>query len=253
MIRDPGPYSSRYSSKGSLLTEAGNIIDGLSEGFSIEEVRRQSLDGTILPQPTFASRRKIWRDLHYRLLSHEPLWVEDSLKEARRRGSQSPEFVSLIYLHYALRDRLTYDFVTTIIWDKWQNGQTEINREDMLSLLDNASREQPQIHRWAESTRLKLAGSILTALRDFGILAGAQRKRIVRPVLPLSTAEHLLRILISEDVRGRQVLEDFTWRLFLCTQEDVANVLGRLDQEKRIQFERTESIAVLQTPDAWNQ
>ena len=253
MIRDLGPYSSRYSSKGSLLTEAWAVIHSLSEDFTIEEVREKALDGTILHQVTHTSRRKIWRDLHYRMLSHRTPWVEGALKHAREKGLQTPEFVSLIYLHYTLRDHLTYDIVTNVIWNKWQNGQTGINRDDVLSFLDNASDVQPQIHRWAESTRLKLGGNILTALRDFGVLDGSQKKRIVRPLLPLFTAEHLLRILISEGIRGREVLEHTAWRLFLCAQEDVANVLARLDQEKRIQFERTGNIIVLQTPENWKQ
>lgn len=253
IIRDLGPYSSRYSSKGSLLTEAGNVIHSLSKGFSIEEVRKQAVDGTILQQRTLASRQRVWRLLHYRLLAHRTPWVENALKHAREKGLHSPEFVSLIYFHYALRDHLTYDVVTNLIWNKWQKGQTEINREDVLSLLDDEFCVQPQINRWAESTRVKLAASILTGLRDFGVLEGSQKKRIVRPTLPLSTAEHLLRILISEDIQGREVLEHSTWRLFLCTQEDVANVLVRLDQAKLIQFERTGDIIVLHTPEDWKE
>jgi len=253
IIRDLGPYSSRYSSKGSLLTEAGNVIHSLSKGFTIEEVRKQALDGTILRQRTHTSRKKIWRDLHYRLLAHRTPWLENALKYARKKGLHSPEFVSIVYLHYALRDHLTYDVVTNVIWNKWQNGQTEINREDVLSLLDDAFCIQPQINRWAESTRVKLAASILTALRDFGVLDGSQKKRIVRPVFPIFAAENLLRILISEDIQGREVLEHSTWRLFLCTQEDVANMLVRLDQAKRIQFERTGEIIVLHTPEDWKE
>jgi hypothetical protein len=189
--------------------------------------------------------------LHYRLFTHRIDWIIESLKQAKEKGSRSPEFVSLVYLNYALRDHLTYDIITGLIWNRWRNNQLEIDREDILSLLDEASEVQPQIHRWAESSRLKLASNILTALRDFGILEGAHRKRIVRPILPLFTAKQLLRILTSEGLRGGEVLEHFTWRLFLCSEEDVADILARLSQAGRINFERVGNTVVLKTPNSW--
>lgn len=251
-LRDREPYSTRYTSKGALLAEAAHVIGALTSGMSVEQVREQTLDGSLLHQYTRASRQKIWRDLHYRLLTHRIDWVIEGLKQADANGSRSPEFVSLVYLYYALRDRLTYDIVTGLIWTRWTNNQLQIRREDILSLLDEASGAQRQIRRWAESSRLKLASSILTALRDFGILEGSLKKRIVRPVLPLSSAEQLLRILTSEGVRGRKVLQDSTWRLFLCSEEeDVADVLARLAQEGRIDFERAGNTVVLLTPELW--
>ena len=71
-----------------------------------------------------------------------------------------------------------------------------------------------------------LATSILTALHDFGLLNGTQKKNIVRPLLPLSTAEHLLHILIGEGLRGSEVLSDSTRRLFLLSPDDVAHILS---------------------------
>ena len=251
VLRDLGPYSSRYTSKGSLLAEAGIVINGLFKGMTIEEARERSLDGSLLNQRTHASRLKIWKDLHYRLFTHRIDWMIEGLKEARAKGSQSPEFVSMVYINYALRDHLTYDIVTGLIWNRWQQNQLEINREDILSLLDEVGEVQHQVYRWAESSRLKLASNILTSLRDFGILEGAQRKRIVRPILPLFTAEHLLRILTSEGFRGGEVLKHFTWRLFLCSEEDVASILASLSQVNRINFEKVGNTVVLHTPDSW--
>lgn len=253
ILRDLGQYSTRYTSKGALLTEAGLIIDSLLEKMTIEEVRKRAFDGTILGQRTRTSRQKIWRDLHYRLFTHRIEWVIKGLKEAKAKGFRSPEFVSMIYLFYALRDHLTYDIVTNLIWNRWSNKQREISREDILSMLDEACDAQPRIQRWAESSRLKLASNILTALRDFGVLEGSRKKRIVQPVLPLFTAEQILRVLITEGFRGREVLEHATWRLFLCSEEDVADVLARLAQTKRVKFERTGNIIVLQTPESWKE
>ncbi|NQU74742.1 MAG: DUF1819 family protein, partial [Planctomycetes bacterium] len=128
-----------------------------------------------------------------------------------------------------------------------------VSRNDVLDLLDQSSADEPQVQRWAEVSRRKLANSILTALRDFGLLNGTRDKALVRPPLPLSTARHLLRILTVEGRRGRQVIEDRTWRLFMCGEQDVADSLARLSRDGDIHFEKVGMTVVLQTPPEWKE
>jgi hypothetical protein len=157
----------------------------------------------------------------------------------------------LLYLHFALRDHLTYDFVTSVVWSRWNDQIMRVSKEDIIFLLDQASETQQQINQWTEQSRVKLSRSILAALRDFGLLEGKREKRIVKPALPLSTARHLLRILIAEGIRGIDILRDNTWKLFLYQEHEVADALARLAQERVIRFERTGSTIVLQTPPEW--
>lgn len=250
-LRDIGLYSSRNTSKGALLEETARIIAALSSALSLVQVREQALDGRLLHQRARDTRKRIWRLVHYRLLAHKIEWIISDIKKAREAGHQSPEFVTLVYLHYALRDHLTFDFITQLIWNRRQSNQLAISREDLISFLDNADEDLLRTQRWTESTRNRLAASILTALRDFGLLKGTQKKKIVHPLLPLSTAEHLLRILTGEGLRGSQVLSDSTWRLFLLSSDDVAHVLSQLAQARRIHFERAGSTVMIETPAEW--
>lgn len=252
VFRDQGPYSTRNSSKGALIPEAGKMVEAIRVGVSIYDLRLKALDGFLFTQKSRNARERIWDALHHRYLVSKPEWVLSDLCAAHAKGLQSREFVSLLYLHYALRDHLTYDFVTEILWDRWGHRQLAVSREDVLFLLDQASKNQPQIRRWSENTRIKLAGSTLTALRDFGLLQGTQKKTLIQPVLTLATAEHLLRILTVEGVRGADVLSNATWRLFFCRVEEVAHVLSRLAQNQRIRFERVGNTVVLETPEEWN-
>ena len=141
--------------------------------------------------------------------------------------------------------------VTGPLWARWCEGQRNVDRDDLLAFFDQAAEDQPQIARWTEPTRKRLAGDILSCLRDLGLLEGTQRKRIIRPQLPLSTAEHLLRVLVAEGKRGAEILTEPTWRIFLCTPGDVADVLTRLSHTRRIGFERSGSHVVLHIPEAW--
>ncbi len=250
-FRDCGTYSASNSSKGALIDEASRVLNALGEGRSLDEVREEVLTGSLLIQRSRANRKRIWALIRKRYLFSDSGWLQARLIEAAGCGSQSDEFLSLLYLLYALRDQLTFDFMTQSVWDRTFEQSTTVSRNDVLDLLTRASAAQPQIDRWSESTRIKLAGSILTALRDFGVLEGKQKKSIGRPPLPDLTAEVLLRILIAEGKRGREVIESLTWRLFLRSENEVAAILSKLAQSGRIRFEKVGATVVLDTPAEW--
>lgn len=98
-----------------------------------------------------------------------------------------------------------------------------------------------------------VASPRVAALRDLGLLKGIYKKTLGQPILPLPTAEHLLRILIAEGLRGGEILRDTSWRLFFRTENDVAHLLSQLAQERRIRFERVGGTVVLQVPEEWSQ
>ena len=252
-IRDTGPYSTRNTAKGALIAEAGYVFAALRGGMTVEQVREEVLGGALLPQRSRNSRKGIWDRIHYRYLTHHIEWIVSSFVEALDKGSHSREFISLGYLHYALRDRLTFDVVTEALWHKGYQARPLVPRNDVLDLLDQKASQHPEIQRWTETSRVKLAGNILTALRDFGVLEGKQKKFLVRPSLPLTTAEHVLRILTVEGRCGREVVEDSTWRLFMLTEQDVAATLAKLSREGHIHFEKVGMTVVLQTPPEWGE
>jgi hypothetical protein len=251
VVRDTGPYSARNSSKGALIDEASRIFAALARGLPVDTVREQVLRGTLLTQRSRENRKRIWTSIHQRYLIPTTPWLTSLVAGTSTFGPHGREFVSLLYLLYALRDRLTFDFVTDVLWAKCHDARPVISRNEVLDFLKQAAGRQPQIERWTDSTRIKLAGSILTALRDFGVLEGQQKKVLARPVLPPTTAEALLRVLIVEGCRGRQAVQDSTWRLFLFTEQEVASTLAKLAQLGRIRFEKIGTTVVLETPAEW--
>ena len=192
LMRDLGPYSARNSSKGALIDEAFRIFRAISSGLSMEELRTETVQGTLLSQRSSTNRKRIWTSLQQRYLVTDLPWITTLLAERSHHGAHSAEFVSLLYLLYALRDSLTFDFVAKVLWPRGHNNRPIVSRNDVLDLLKSATPHQPQIDRWSEATRIKLAGSVLTALRDFGVLQGSQKKFLIQPKLPLSTAAALL-------------------------------------------------------------
>lgn len=248
--RDVGPMSTRNTSKGALITEAHAVLRSAASDTPVEGLRQACLTGTILRQRARETRRHIWDSLHWRLfIWGPPRWVLADLAEAPRGDSRDPRFAGLLYLHYARRDRLTFEFVTEKLWALWKCRSLEVSRNDVLDFLASSEAQNPRVKGWRESTRKKLAGNVLSALRDFGLLKGVQRKLIQQPLLPLDVVLHLCRLLHGEGLRGRAVLEARDWRLFLREPHEIAAAFGQLAQRGQLRFERSGKTVVLEVPE----
>jgi hypothetical protein len=246
--RDNGPLSARTSSKGALVYETHAVLHALAVGATMEAVREDCLAGRLLKQRATETRRKIWNAIDWRLFAwNPPLWVQADLREAARGPAPDPGFIAMAYLHYARRDRLTFDFVTRHVW-QIREGRQRLERSDVIEFLTEYEEQLKRAQPWRTTTRRKVAGNVLTVLRDFGLLSGVRWKTLQRPVPTLEVVLHLCRLLDAEGLRGRALLEALDWRLFLWGFEDVANALARLAQRGSIRYERSGRTVMLDIP-----
>lgn len=244
-IRDTRKYSSRNASKGAMLPELYRLANELAKSYSRDRAKQLVLTDNILNKNTFDNRSAIWDRLSFRYFNPSCEWIANSLIQAASFGAGSNEFLSLAYLYYSVRDRITFDFVTSLIWDKWQSGSTNISVGDFLGFLGTIEEVSPELKGWRKTTRDKMASITLTALRDFGLLRGTAVKQIHRPTISSETAYHLLAILWAEGKRGRAILEAPDWRLFLWRESDISDAFIRLAQLGWITFERSGSTVIL--------
>lgn len=245
--RDAGPPSARTSSKGALIAESHAVFRLLGQGMSLEEAKEACLRGrSVLKNPARNTRARIWDAVNWRyFLWQPPRWVLEDLKRAALDSSKPNErFKELAYLHYARRDRLTFDFVTQYLFQNWQAGARTVRRDEVWRFALEAYAEAAA--RFRESTRKKIAGNMLSALRDFAVLRGIQRKTIQQPHLDHVTALHLCRLLYEEGCRGNALIEASDWRLFLLVPHDVTSVLGALAKRGALRFEKAGRTVILE-------
>lgn len=244
-IRHASHYSSRNASKGAMLPELHRLLSELGDGYSREKARYLVMTQNVLNKKTFENRETVWKRLSFRYFNSFHGWIPNCLIQAASFGAGSVDFLSLAYLYYALRDRITFDFVTSVIWDKWQAGLTHVSTADFLEFLLAVQGTAPELQKWRESTRGKMASITLSALRDFGLLRGTAVKQIQRPAISSEAVYHLLAVLWAEGKRGQAVYEAADWRLFLWREADINNALVRLAQLGWITFERSGSTVLL--------
>jgi hypothetical protein len=232
-----------------LVVETQVVFRALADGMPQREVKEKCLSGALVRKSARLTRMRVWDAINWRFFSWRPSgWIiADFVRAAMESSRPSPTFLGLVYIHYARRDRLTFDFVTEHLFGNWVAGNRTVRPEEVVRFAAERYGEDA-LGRLRESTRKKVAGNVLSALRDFGVLKGAVRKTIEQPALTTTTAFHLCRLLYEEGFRGRQLTEAGDWRLFLLSPRDVSTTLASLARAGVIRFEQAGRTVILELP-----
>lgn len=226
--RATGPYLPTAASKNGLIAETRLFLQAYSATHSIQQAR-DDLINRILPQRSRTTRAVIVRNILARLTRwNPPLWVLEDLVQASHEDDTS-RLKSLLLLHHARQETLLYDIAQQLIVPRWQGGELQIARDDVLAFLSEAAAREPEIASWSYETRVKIAGNLLTTLRDYGLLFGTQSKRIVEPIVDAWTTQHLVRLLREEGIAETRLAEHADWRLWLISSNRVQSYLQKAE------------------------
>ena len=118
-IRQHNHFSFRNTIRAGCVHECWLFFNELAKGISSEVLRNDLTNGVILGNYAYSTRMALWKIFRVRYLNITDLWVLSELTTASRHGPESPEFISLLYLYFILRDKLAFEFVVEAIWKKW--------------------------------------------------------------------------------------------------------------------------------------
>lgn len=223
--RATGPYLPTAASKNGLVVETRLFLEAYRSCGSVPQARALLVD-QLLPQRSRETRVVIARNILARLTRwNPPPWVLDDLVQASQQEDLG-RLRALLLLHHARQETLLYDIVQELVVSRWQRGELQVSRDDALAFLTDLATRHPEVAAWSYATRLKLAGNMLTTLRDYGLLIGRQTRQIVEPAVDTQMVDHLARLLIEEGVPEARLADHRDWRLWLMAPERVRTLLA---------------------------
>ncbi|MDO9112054.1 MAG: DUF1819 family protein [Desulfatirhabdiaceae bacterium] len=249
IIREHDRYSFRNTIRAGCIHECWLFLNELAKGANSEKVRHDLADGVILGKYAYSTRMALWKIFRTRYYNISCPWVRSELILASQYGPESPEFISLLYLYFILRDKLAFEFVVDVIWTKWLGHDLAIGSEDCSRFFMKLSQESESLPQITAESKGKLIRNTVSTLQDFGLATGTKHRTISRPPVVPRTAFHLVRLLNNEGLSGKEIIEAKDWRIFLWDQQDVARMLTKLSQEKWIRYEKSGNIVNLEICD----
>jgi hypothetical protein len=234
--RAVGAYLPTNASKAGLVDETRQFLLSYGENRDVVAAAQVLVDGG-LRQRSRDTRVTIVKIIKTRLFNwRPPEWVLDDLVAFAGAASHDALKPALL-LHTARQDVLLYDVVQKVIAPAWSEGRLEISRADVQRYLDAVSASHTEVDHWSRETREKLAGNLLTILRDYGLFAGGARtthKQLVEPYVPDAVARHLAALLAAEGVNRAEAAHHPDWRLWLWSAERAERFLQMsIEMEKR--------------------
>jgi hypothetical protein len=155
-----------------------------------------------------------------------------------------------ILLWHMTRDEfLLRDFAVRWLAAEFLKGRYSIRKEDVCDYFLTLPSEHAQtIAKWSESTRNRIASSLLRIMADFGLLHGTTVRRFASFHLPDESFLYLLHAIAETEPNARRVVDCEDWRLFFMTPADVEQTLFRLHQFRQVHYDVAGSLAQLKLP-----
>lgn len=227
-------YSSRIIKAGALLADTTTLLAHWNNSQSTEQnlarLQRENVFGK-------ASRSRISDVLaifRQRYLREKE--VARALSLLVHNRLPKPSLDKIFYFHAALADRLLNDTVTELFADYYSRGRTELRVDDLQRWLTQLVYESKTSARWSADTTRRVAQGLLSTLRDFGILEGANNKRIAPPSLPVSAFSYIAFYLRGRQASGELLIQSKEWQLFFLSPIDVERYFMEAHQHRLLEY-----------------
>jgi hypothetical protein len=119
---------------------------------------------------------------------------------------------------------------------------------DVLRFLYRSPSIRFEGRHWSKEVSIRVARGLLAALRDFGVLSGAVKKRIKPMLLLPESFAFIARVRHDLGVLGHAALEDPCWRLFFLGETAVERLFLEAHQRKLLSYLAAGSVIRIEFP-----
>jgi hypothetical protein len=230
-MRDSQPYVSRIATRASLHADLQALLTAVPVPVTRREYRRHVIEENVLSRRTVAAREKAWKELaaRYAINGSSPLFR--AFLEEYRGASSARDRDLTSYLLFALQDRLVCDLGTDWLYEYLRAAPADLRTVDVLAFLSSREAAHPEIRAWSSSSRENIASHYLSALKEFGLARGVQRKTSVRPSPGAAPLRFLLRAVLVSGASQRAAIQSPLLRLLALTLDETVSLLFRLNAD----------------------
>ncbi|MFP3869815.1 MAG: BrxA family protein [Syntrophobacteria bacterium] len=206
-------YTSRLQKGGALLEDMRALVRSFREEGDGKHRQRIIIDN-LLGKNTRARAIDVYRRaFSQRFLNGNPPEAWKIVRPLEDREIPLEILKPVYYWITARSEQVLYDFVTQEILARTRNPDQSIRVDETSLWIKKQLREQGQ--KWTDTVTLKVARGLLAALRDFGILEGAARKRVAPIYIPTESFAFLAYVLHSLGSSSQRLIGHSDWKLFL--------------------------------------
>ena len=239
------PYRSDGLIRGPLVTDTLQALQGweleASKRANLEQLRQSNSIGA----PTQAWLKKVCSALSSRF---EPAGRDRALVLAAQTETGQRHWKSLLLWHLANSEQLLGDGLR---WSAQvhRDGADLLQTDQALAWLEGTSSHgHAEVAEWSEATRKRVAGGLLKAGVDLGLLQGRVKRRFTAYYLADEPLLYVLLQALASNRTTAAALADPRWLWFRLPEAELEHRLLLLHQAKVISYYRAGSVVDLKLP-----
>ncbi|MCP9877892.1 BrxA family protein [Cyanobium sp. A2C-AMD] len=239
------PYRSDGLIRGPLVSDTLQALQGweleASKRANLEQLRQTNSIGA----PTQAWLKKVCSALSSRF---EPAGRDRALVLAARTETGQHHWKSLLLWHLANSEQLLGDGLR---WSAQvhRDGADLLQTAQVLTWLESTGAQgHPEVAEWSEATRKRVAGGLLKAGVDLGLLQGRIKRRFTAYYLADEPLLYVLLQALASNRTTAAALADPRWLWFRLPEAELEHRLLLLHQAKVISYYRAGSVVDLKLP-----
>jgi hypothetical protein len=229
-----------------LLADTKTLLSCWDVDASVNENILRAQQDNVLAKTSRSRAGAILAIFRQRYLTEEA--VTKALVTLVQKKFPSAALKWLLYFHSARADRLLHDAVTEILVPRQARGLLDVNVQDFRQSLAQWVNEGKTTEHWSEPTITRIAQGLLSALRDFGVLQGAAKKKLASIYLPIESFAYIVFYLKQHQPSGAKLIESPDWNLFFLQREGVERFLFEAHQRGLLEYHVAGSVTRMTFP-----
>lgn len=204
----------------SYIDETKRILRTYVECGSYDELESRVVDGNLLNKNTDEYRTNILREITRRHIPDKEEFTLTPLMRVLQADLRSD--VTNWCLYYEFSQDPFIRFVTTeFLFPEFERGTLSVKAVDLVEFIKSIQENYADLRDRSESTINEAATKYLTALRNFGLLEGRQRKEFAVVYIPDETIAYVVYRLFGKGANSAsEIIEHEDWKLFLMDESE---------------------------------
>ena len=228
-------YTSRLQKGGALLADMRLLVRSWHDGGRAGQKDRVLVEN-VLGKKTRARAADVYEEIFVpRFIRGNPPEAWKIIRPLEDREAPFEILRPLYYWITARSDALLFDFVVDEILPRSRGPDLSVRLGEAENWI--RKRLSQQGRSWSQSVTVRVAQGLLAALRDFGILEGATKKRIAPVYLPVESLAYLAYCLYELGSSGAKLVRHRDWKLFLMEPPLVERLFLNAHQNRLLHYE----------------
>jgi hypothetical protein len=239
-------YTSKIIKAGALISDTKTLLSHWFSDDSVDENVERLQRDNVFGKASRSRVEDILAIFKQRYLADE--LVTKSLVTLAKGKIASVALDRILYFFSARADRLLYDIVLELLVPLSQDGVVEVGVPEVQRTLAKWVQEGKSKAKWSEPTMTRISQGLLSALRDFGVLAGSANKKITSVFVPIEAFAYIAFFLKQHQPSGAKLIEHPDWKLFFLTRDTVERFLFEAHQRELLEYHVAGSVTRLTFP-----